>query len=87
LGGLEGVFSVVDNVFIAGCGQTVEEAQIDNQRKLTETLKRSAKNENDQKSLAAILRKPLSQASKRLQDLMMRYHRYDVNFAFVKGTD
>jgi len=43
LGGLEGVFSVVDDVVIAGCGQRVEEAQIDNQRKLTETLKRCAK--------------------------------------------
>ena len=32
LGGLEGVFSVVDDVVIAGCGQTVEEAKIDNQR-------------------------------------------------------
>ena len=42
LGGLEGVFSVVDDVVIAGCGQTVEEAQVDNQRKLTETLKRCA---------------------------------------------
>ena len=39
-GGLEGVFSVVDDVLIAGCGQTVEEAQSDDQRKLTETLKR-----------------------------------------------
>ena len=35
----------------------------------------------------AILRKPLSQAPKRLLDIMMRYHRYDVYFAFVKGTD
>ena len=43
--------------------------------------------ENDHKPLVAILQKPLSQASKRLQDLMMRYHRYDVNFAFVKGAD
>lgn len=34
------MFSVVDDVVIAACGQTVEEAQIDNQRKLTETLKR-----------------------------------------------
>lgn len=36
------MFSVVDDVVIAGCGQTVEEAQIVNQRKLTETLKRCA---------------------------------------------
>ena len=42
LEGLEGVFSVVDDVLIAGCGQTVNEAQIDNQRKLAETLKRCA---------------------------------------------
>ena len=42
LGGLEGVFSVVDDIVKAGCGQTEEEAQIDNQRKLTETWKRCA---------------------------------------------
>ena len=40
LGGLKGVFSVVDDVVVEGCGQTMEEAQIDNQRKLTKTLKR-----------------------------------------------
>ena len=40
LGGLEGVFSVVDDVVVAGCGQTMEEAQIDNQQELTKTLKR-----------------------------------------------
>ena len=42
LEGLEGVFSVVDDVVIAGCGQTMDEARVDNQRKLTETLKRCA---------------------------------------------
>ena len=42
LGGLEGVFSVDDDVVVAGCGQTMEEAQIDNQQKLTKTLKRCA---------------------------------------------
>ena len=42
LGGLEGVFSVVDDVVVAGCGQTMEEAQIDDQQKLTKTLKRCA---------------------------------------------
>ena len=42
--------------------------------------------ENDHKPLAAILRKPLSMAPKRLQDIMMRYNRYDVDFVFVKGT-
>ena len=51
------------------------------------TYGRPVKVENDHKPLAAIVRKPLSQAPKRLQDLMMRYHRYDVNFVFVKGTD
>ena len=42
--------------------------------------------QNDHKPLAAILRKPLSMAPKRLQDILMRYNRYDVNFVFVKGT-
>ena len=51
------------------------------------TYGRPVKVENYHKPLAAILQKPLSQVSKCLQDLMMRYHRYDVNFAFVKGTD
>ena len=51
------------------------------------TYGRPVKVENDHKPLAAILRKPLSQAPKRLQDIMMRYHRYDVHFVFVKGTD
>lgn len=51
------------------------------------TYGRSVKVENDHKPLAAILSKPLSQAPKRLQDIMMRYHRYDVDFVFVKGTD
>ena len=40
LGGLKGVFSVVDDVVVAGCVQTMEEAQIDNQQKLAKTLKR-----------------------------------------------
>ena len=43
--------------------------------------------EDDHKPLAAILREPLSQAPKRLQDVMMRYHRYDVRFVVVKGID
>ena len=42
--------------------------------------------QNDRKPLAAILREPLTMAPKRLQDIMMRYNRYDVNFVFVKGT-
>ena len=40
--------------------------------------------ENDHKPLASILSKPLSMAPKRLQDIMMRYNRYDVNFVFTK---
>ena len=39
LGGLKGVFSVFDDVVVARCDQTMEEAQIDNQQKLTKTLK------------------------------------------------
>ena len=42
LEGLKGVFSVVDDIVIAGCGQTMVEAQIDNQQKLTKTMKRCA---------------------------------------------
>ena len=42
--------------------------------------------QNDHKPLAAILRKPLSMAPKRLQDVMMRLNRHAVNFVFVKGT-
>lgn len=51
------------------------------------TYGRPVKVEKDHKPLAAILRKLLSQAPKRLQDIMMRYHRYYVHFVFVKGTD
>ena len=42
--------------------------------------------QNDHKPLATILRKPLSMAPKCLQDIMMCYNQYDVNFVFVKGT-
>ena len=42
LEGVEGVFIVIDDVVIAGCGQTMDKAQVDNQQKLTETLKRYA---------------------------------------------
>ena len=38
---------------------------------------------NDHKPPASILSKPLSMAPKRLQDIMMRYNRYDVNFVFT----
>ena len=43
--------------------------------------------EKDHKRLATILQKPLSQAPKRLQDIMMRYYRYDIQFVFVKATN
>ena len=43
--------------------------------------------ENDHKPLSAILRKPLSQAPKRLQALMLRLHRYDVTFKWVAGSE
>ena len=42
---------------------------------------------NDHKPLAAILSKPLSRAPKRLQDLMMKLFRYDIEFRFVKGVN
>ncbi|XP_062614646.1 uncharacterized protein K02A2.6-like [Saccostrea cucullata] len=42
---------------------------------------------NDHKPLSAILRKPLGLAPKRLQDIMMRYFRYDVEFVFEKGVN
>ena len=51
------------------------------------TYGRPVKVENDHKPFAAILRKPLSKAPKRLKDIMIRYDRYDVHFVFVKGTD
>ena len=41
---------------------------------------------NDHKSLAAILSKPLSHAPRRLQSLMMRLYRYDIEFHYVKGV-
>ena len=47
------------------------------------TYGRPVKVENDHKPLATILRKPLSQAPKRLQDIMMRYHRYDIQVVFI----
>ena len=43
--------------------------------------------QNDHKPLAAILKKPLSQTPKRLQSLLMRVHRYDVDFHFLKGSE
>ena len=43
--------------------------------------------ENDPKRLETILRKPFSQARKRLQDILMKLYRYDTEFHFVKGVD
>ena len=40
---------------------------------------------NDHKPLAAILKKPLSQAPRRLQVLILRLYRYDVEFKYVEG--
>ena len=51
------------------------------------TYGRLVKVENDHKPLATILRKPMSQEPKRLQDIMMRHHRYYIQFVFVKGTN
>ena len=42
--------------------------------------------QNDHKPLATILKKPLSQASRRIQALMMRLHRYDVTFQYAQGS-
>ena len=38
IGDMEGVFSIVDDIIIAGCGQTVEEAHKDNLKKLGRVL-------------------------------------------------
>lgn len=43
--------------------------------------------ENDHKPLESILRKPLSNAPKRLQDIMMKLNRYDIVFKFLKGKE
>jgi hypothetical protein len=43
--------------------------------------------ENDHKLLYSILHKPRRQAPKRLRALMMRIHRYDVEFRFLKGSE
>ena len=43
--------------------------------------------QNDHKPLAAMLSKPLSRAPKRLQDIMMKLFRYDIEFRFVKGVN
>ena len=51
------------------------------------TYGRPVKVENDHKPLATILQKPLSQAPKRLQDIMIQCDRYGIQFVFVKGTN
>ena len=43
--------------------------------------------QNDHKLQAVILSKPLSRAPKRLQDIMMKLFRYDIEFRFVKGVN
>ena len=43
--------------------------------------------QNDHRPLESILSKPLSQAPKRLQDIIMKLHRYDIDFRYVRGSD
>ncbi|KAK3091320.1 hypothetical protein FSP39_018897 [Pinctada imbricata] len=40
---------------------------------------------NDHKPLETILKKPLSSAPRRLQDIMMELHRYNIEFQYLKG--
>ena len=42
--------------------------------------------QNDHKPLEQILKKPLSQVPRRLQNLLMRLHRYNIEFQYVEGT-
>ena len=42
---------------------------------------------NDHKPLESIFRKPLNQASKRMQGLMMRLFRYNTEYKWIKGAD
>ena len=42
--------------------------------------------QNDHKPLTSILKKPLSQTPKRLQALMLRVHRYDIEFHYIQGS-
>lgn len=42
--------------------------------------------QNDHKPLASILKKPLSQAPRRIQALMMRLYRYDIEFQYMEGS-
>ena len=50
------------------------------------TIGRKVHIQNDHKPLATILKKPLSQASRRIQALMMWLHRYDVTFQYVQSS-
>lgn len=50
------------------------------------TFGRKVTVQNDHKPLATILKKPLSQAPKRLQALMMKLYRYDFQFQYMEGS-
>ena len=50
------------------------------------TYRRKVHIQNDHKLLVTILKKPLSQGSRRIQAPMMRLHRYDVTFQYVQGS-
>jgi len=43
--------------------------------------------ENDHEPLETTLKKTLSQAPKRLQDILMKMFRYNVTFRYVKGSE
>ena len=42
--------------------------------------------ENDHKPLEQIIKKPLSQVPRRLQNLLMRLHRYNIKFKYIEGS-
>ena len=50
------------------------------------TYGRNVKVQNDHKPLEQILKKPLNQAPRRIQALLMRLYRYDVTFEYVPGN-
>lgn len=43
--------------------------------------------QNDHKPLETILKKPLSRVPKRLQDIIQKLYRYDIEFEYVKGSE
>lgn len=45
---------------------------------------RSVEIQNDHKPLANIMKKPLAMTPRRLQDILMRLHRYDVSLSMSK---